>query len=250
MLFVRTQLKSGPDLIFVSVFALLMTVALISFCSTAAWADTVYEQRSPSWEGTGKVYLGREIAPVMGYQGASWLERRSRNQEEASERLVQRLPLQATDTVADIGAGTGYMSLRIAQRLTKGQVLAVDLQPEMVEMLTTRLQKNAIENIHPILGGERSPLLDEQSIDLALMVDVYHELAYPKEMLDAIARSLKPHGKLILAEYKAENPKVRIKPLHKMSQSQVKAELQASGFKYINNLGGLPQQHLLAFEKD
>jgi len=143
--------------------------------------------------------------------------------EEDPEQLTKLLPLKSTDTVADIGAGTGYMAILLSQRLGAGKVFAVDVQPEMVEILTTRLKAADLSNIYPRLGDLKSLPLEDQSIDLALMVDVYHELSYPREMLGAIAASLKPNGKLVLAEYKAENPRIRIKPLHKMSQSQVKA---------------------------
>lgn len=216
------------------------------------WAQNVaaiYQQQLPSWNGTGKIYMGREIAPVMGYQAADWLERSTRNQEEASDRLVQLLPLESQDKVADIGAGTGYFSVRLSQRLPQGEVFAVDLQTEMLEIIRHRLEDLEMKNIHPVLGSERSPNLTAQSINLALMVDVYHELAYPQEMLEAIATSLKPNGKLVLAEYKAEDPRILIKPLHKMSQSQIKKEIEAAGFTYQTSLKDLPKQHLLVFQK-
>ena len=208
-----------------------------------------YEQVTPSWDGTGRIYMGREIAPVMGYQGARWLERGSRNREEASDRLIQMLPIQDGDHVADIGAGTGYMSFRIAQKIPHGQVLAVDIQPEMIDILQQKIETEQVSNIMPRLGQEQGLNIDAETLDLALMVDVYHELSYPFEMLEAIATSLKPNGKLVLAEYKAENPRVMIKPLHKMTQQQAQAELEAAGFQLIKSLRGLPQQHLLVFEK-
>ncbi|MEM9137748.1 MAG: class I SAM-dependent methyltransferase, partial [Cyanobacteria bacterium P01_F01_bin.42] len=149
----------------------------------------------------------------------------------------------------DIGAGTGYMSLRLADRVPNGTVWAEDVQPEMVEILRDRMSSSGIDNVRPVQGDERSPGLEAQSIDLALMVDVYHELLYPREMLDAVSQALKPGGKIVLAEYKAENPRVMIKPLHKMSQSQVRAELEAAGFQFRRNIKGLPQQHLMLFEK-
>ena len=214
-----------------------------------AWADDVYSFESPSWDGTGKIYMGREIAPVMGYQGAGWLERSSRNREESVDKLIQMLPLSEKDVVADIGAGTGYLSFRLALRVPQGQVFAVDVQSEMVEILSERTQQSANTNVLPIKGDEKTPNLEPESIDLALMVDVYHELEYPREMLRAIADSLRPGGKLVLAEYKAENPRVMIKPLHKMSQAQVKAEMDAAGFSFERSLKGLPQQHLMVFSK-
>mgnify|MGYP005841759985 CR=1 FL=1 len=214
-----------------------------------AIAQPIYQFRSiHSPDGIGKFYQGREIAQVMGHQGAAWLERFSRQFEERPDQAIKLLQLQPTDQVADIGAGTGYFSLAIAPLLTEGQVFAVDLQPEMLEILAELQAEKQITNVIPILGTEQSPNLPPISIDLALLVDTYHELAYPVEMLEAIAQALKPQGRLALLEYKAENPWVAIKPLHKMSQRQIKTELTKLGYRW-QATHSLPQQHLIIFTK-
>ena len=211
--------------------------------------EASYTFEPPSFDGIGKTYLGREIAEVMGYEGARWLDRPSRAQEERPEALVKAIALPSTATVADIGAGTGYLTFRLAEQLPEGKVYAVDRQPEMLALLQATIDRDQVTNVVPVQGTEVSPELAPDSIDLALMVDVYHELNYPREMLGAIAQALKPNGRLVLAEYKAENPLVMIKPHHKMSRSQVVAELSANGFELKASPRVLPQQHLLIFGK-
>jgi precorrin-6B methylase 2 len=200
-------------------------------------------------DGIGKFYLDREIAQVMGHTGAGWLERPSRATEEQPQKLVAALSLKPTDVVAEIGAGTGYISFQIAQLVPQGQVLAVDLQPEMIEILEFLKQERQVPQLKPLLGTEQNPQLDPESIDLAVMVDAYHEFAYPHEMMRAIAQALKPHGRVALVEYRAENPLVMIKRLHKMSQRQAKKEMQAVGLTWQETKELLPQQHLMLFEK-
>jgi SAM-dependent methyltransferase len=229
---------------------LCMAIALfISLMSTPSLADqSIYstrEQHHP--DGIGKFYMGREIAQVMGHPGAGWLERSSRGIEERPQLAIDLLDLQATDTVADIGAGTGYFSFRMAQQVA--QVYAVDIQPEMLEIVSTIQAENKIDNVETILGEATATHLPPNSIDLALMVDAYHEFAYPREMMQSIVAALKPGGRVALLEYKAENPLVMIKRLHKMSQAQVKAEMNAVGLTFVMNKRDLPQQHLLIFQK-
>lgn len=233
-----------------STFWALCLIGVCLFCpvALAASLNQTYQEKPPSFDGTGRVYMGREIAQVMGHEGAQWLERPSRLKEEAPDKLVQLLSLSPQDSVADIGAGTGYMSFRLAKQVPRGHVFAVDIQPEMLERLRISARQGDVNHVIPIQGSESAPNLEPNSIDLALMVDVYHELAYPHEMLLAIAKALKPNGHLVLAEYKAENPLVLIKPLHKMSQPQIKAELQAAGF-FWDSTQSLPQQHLMTFHK-
>jgi precorrin-6B methylase 2 len=212
--------------------------------------DRDYQTRShPNPDGIGKVYLGREIAQVMGHLGAGWLERSSRTWEEQPQRAIAALDLKPTDVVADIGAGTGYFSFRMAAQVPEGKVLAVDVQPEMLEILQLLKQEKGIANVEPVLGRVDHPNLEPSSIDLALMVDAYHEFEYPKEMMTAIVQALKPHGRVVLVEYRGENPLVLIKPLHKMTQRQVKKEMAAVGLAWQTTKTLLPQQHILIFQK-
>jgi ubiquinone/menaquinone biosynthesis C-methylase UbiE len=217
--------------------------------SMALIQSKYYSYRQPSFDGTGKVYMGREIAQVMGHQGAGWLERSDRVTEEQPQKMVATLGLKATDIVADIGAGTGYISQLLARQVPDGNVLAVDVQPEMVALLKRRIQTSKIANIQPRLGTEQSPELPPASIDLAIMVDAYHEFSYPQEMMTGIVSALKPGGRVVLAEYRGEDPKVFIKPHHKTTQKQIERELNAMGLKLLKNESVLPQQHLLFFGK-
>jgi len=210
-------------------------------------ADDYQFQKDHDPDGIGKIYMGREIAEVMGHRGAGWLERSSRNSEEQPEKAIAALQLKSDSVVADIGAGTGYFSFRIAPQVSK--VYAVDVQPEMIEILGYLKDEKKIANVEPILGSETDPNLPENSVDLALMVDAYHEFEYPKEMMAGIVRSLKPHGRVVLLEYRGENPFVFIKPLHKMTQRQARQEMTAAGLQYVETRNGLPQQHILIFEK-
>ena len=206
-----------------------------------------YEYRRPTRDGSGKIYLGREISRVMGHEGARWLDRPTREREERTDLLLGALGVQAGDVIADVGAGTGYFSLPLARLARKGRVLAVDIQPEMLGILQRKAREAGLSNIEPILGEEADPRLPTGAVDLVLLVDVYHELAFPFEMMERIARSLTPDGRVALVEYRAEDPLVPIKPLHKMSQAQVKRELKKAGLVWIETLDLLPQQHLMLF---
>lgn len=209
-----------------------------------------YRERSiHNPDGIGKYYMNREIAQVMGHRAMMWLERESRVTEEKPDLTVQKLDLQADDVVADIGAGTGYFSFRMAQQVAEGKVYAVDIQPEMLDAIAFLKQERDVTNIETILGTEDNPHLPPASIDLALMVDAYHEFAYPREMMTGIVQALKPGGKVILLEYRKENPMVMIKPLHKMTQKQVKKELKAVGLQWQETKEFLPEQHFLVFSK-
>jgi precorrin-6B methylase 2 len=217
--------------------------------STALIQSKYYSYRQPSFDGTGKYYMGREIAQVMGHQGSGWLERPDRATEEEPQKMVAALGLKSTDVVADIGAGTGYISQLIAKQLPEGRILAVDVQPEMIALLQQRIKNSKIANIQPQLGTEQSPELPAASIDLAIMVDAYHEFSYPHEMMVGIVAALKPGGRVVLTEYRGEDPKVFIKPHHKTTQKQIEYEMKAVGLKLIKNDSVLPQQHLLFFGK-
>lgn len=200
-------------------------------------------------DGTGKFYMGREIASVMGHEGAAWLERPSRAWEERPAQVLDALNLQPTDVVADIGAGTGYFSFQIATLVPDGQVFAVDIQPEMLDIIEFLKEENQVETVIPVLGSPTSPHLPPESVDLALMVDAYHEFDHPREMMEELVKSLKPGGRVALVEYKGENPLIPIKALHKMTQRQVKREMQAVGLVWDETYDQLPQQHLLIFRK-
>ena len=207
-----------------------------------------YQQYPPSAEGTGKVYMGREIAYVMGYEGAAWLERESREKEERTDVLIQSLNLKPAMTIADIGAGTGFLSRQMAASVgSSGTVYAVDVQPEMVGKL-----KNIAKiypNIKPVKADINNVNLAANIIDLAIMVDVYHELEYPYEVVQSILKSLKPNGKLVLVEYRAEDDRVPIKQTHKMTEAQVIKELTAQPLKWDKTIATLPWQHIIVFSK-
>jgi SAM-dependent methyltransferase len=210
----------------------------------------VYTYKTASEGGTGKFYMGREIAQVMSFEAADWLERSSRPKEENTDLAISNLPVTKNSIVADIGAGTGYYTFRIAKKVPDGKVYAVEIQDYAIRYLRARSIKLKQSNVKVLKGGEQSPNLPYNSIDLAIMVDVYHELLYPHEMLQAIRRSLKPNGRLLLIEYRAEDPKVEIKTLHKTSVAQVNKELAANGFRLIEDGEFMPIQHFLVFGKD
>jgi ubiquinone/menaquinone biosynthesis C-methylase UbiE len=207
-----------------------------------------HQQHDP--DGIGKFYLGREIAHVMGHQAADWLERPEREEEEHSQLLVEQLKLKPGEVVADIGAGTGYFSRRLAPRVgPSGKVLAVEIQPEMLTLLTNKMAGLGITNVVPVLGTVTNPLLPVAAVDLVLMVDVYHEFDFPYEMMEAICRSLKPGGRVAFVEYRREDPNVPIKPVHKMTEAQVKKEMAALPLEWVRTIEVLPRQHIIVFRR-
>ena len=215
-------------------------------------ANPIYQQYPASTDGIGKVYMGREIAQVMGYQGAAWLERETRESEERTDILLRALNLKKGMIVADIGAGTGYLSRRMADSVgLQGRLYAVDVQSEMIAKLKS-LSKS-YPNIKPVLSSSRDIKLVANSLDMAILVDVYHELEYPYEVAQSIWTALKPGAKLVLVEYRAEddakNQKVPIKNIHKMTQAQVVKELSVLPFKWHNTVTSLPWQHVIVFTK-
>ncbi|WP_235183941.1 class I SAM-dependent methyltransferase [Hymenobacter sp. IS2118] len=200
--------------------------------------------------GIGTYYMGRQIAHVMGHEGADWLERSDRRQEEGTDKLINALKLKPTDVVADIGAGTGYFSFQMAKKVPKGQVLAVDIQPEMIATLQANRRERNAPNVRPVLGTTTSPALPADSVDLILIVDAYHEFDRPREMGRAMRQALKPGtGRLALVEYRAEDPNVPIKRIHKMSVEQARKEMAAVGLEFVEAVETLPQQHLLFFRR-
>lgn len=211
---------------------------------------TAYEYKSPhSRDGIGKFYLGREIAQVMGYQGAMWLERPAREAEERTSEIVAALDLNPDDVIADLGAGTGYLTFQLAPEVPDGKVYAVDLQPEMLDILNFIREDENVSNVEPIQASETSPNLLPDSLDVAIAVDAYHEFAYPREMMAAVVAALKPGGRAILVEYRRENPLIPIKTLHRMSVAQARKELRFVGLEWVESQEFLPQQHLMVFRK-
>jgi ubiquinone/menaquinone biosynthesis C-methylase UbiE len=193
---------------------------------------------------------GRPIAPVMGMGGAPWLERSEREKEESPTRAVELLDLRKGMNVADVGAGIGYYVQKIAPKIAPGIVYANDIQPGMLDALNVRMDKAGIHNYRAILGSETDPRLPENHMDLILLVDVYHELSKPQEMLAHMRRALKPEGRLVLLEYRKEDPDIPIRPEHKMSVQEVKAELEPEGFTLVKVISDkLPWQHILFFSK-
>ena len=191
---------------------------------------------------------GRRYAGVMGYQGADWLERSEREQEEEPERALEALDIATGATVADVGAGSGYMTIRMASRVgPQGRVYANDLQPQMLEMLRRRLEQQRISNVTLVQGTIDDPRLPAGAIDLILMVDVYHELSEPQRMLRRLREALKPGGRLVLLEYRKEDPTVPIRFEHKMSVAEARLEIEAEGFRLTRVDGRLPRQHILIF---
>lgn len=198
-----------------------------------------------------KEYQGRTIAQTMHYLGAPWLIRESRQREEDCTTMLKELQLEPGQMVADIGCGNGFYSLAMAQQLGKeGRVYAVDIQGEMLRLLQARAQDAKIKNIKPILGTLIDPKLPEGEIDLVLLVDVYHEFSHPEQMLKQIRASLKPTGRVALAEFRLEDPDVPIKLLHKMSKEQIMKEFPRNGFKLVGSFDELPWQHLMFFARD
>lgn len=229
------------------------TALLCCFVSAAAFcAETNrYEfRREHDRDGIGKFYMGREIAHVMGHQAADWLERPERESEENTALLVESLKFRPGESVADIGAGTGYLTRRIATRIgASGKVFAVEIQQEMLDLLTNNLAGQGITNVVPVLGTVKDPKLPPASVDTIIMVDVYHEFDFPFEMVESMCRALKRGGRMVFVEFRAEDRRVPIKPVHKMSEAQVKKEMAPHPLKFVETIGVLPWQHIIVFRR-
>ena len=236
-----------------------LALALLALPALAAGQDAPKEPGKPRYEtrddhdpdGIGKFYLGREIAQVMGFQGAGWLERSEREQEEAPAKLLAALALKPGETVADFGAGSGYYTLKFAQAVgDAGKVYAVDVQPEMIRLLKKRAGDAKLKTIEPVLCTELDPKLPAGSCDLVVMVDVYHELTHPREVAEKLVSALKPGGRLVFVEFRLEDPKVPIKLVHKMSERQVIREMaEFPVLEHTRTVGTLPWQHVVVFTK-
>lgn len=209
-----------------------------------------YTFKRGDFNGIGKWYMGREIAYVMGYQGINWLERSEREEEEDITTLINNMKIRPNDAIADIGAGSGYHVFKMAPLAKNGLVYAVDIQPEMLEVIQLKKRSNRAANVKTVLGSEKSINLPKSSLDKILLVDVYHEFSYPVEMIESIKNALKSNGLLFLIEYRGEDSTVPIKNIHKMTEKQSVAEMRAAGFELKENIGNLPWQHCMIFVKD
>jgi SAM-dependent methyltransferase len=211
--------------------------------------DIPYTTAPASADGIGKFFHGREIAKVMGHPAIGWLERTEREQEEAPSKAIAAIGLAPDAVIADIGAGSGYYSFRISPKVPQGKVVAIDIQPEMLDFLRKKSAELQITNVELHLGAIDDLKLPAASLDAALMVDAYHEFSHPREMLASLHKSLKPGGRIFLVEFRGEDPAVPIKPLHKMTEAQARLEFETAGFRFSGNLRPLPWQHLLVFER-
>jgi protein-L-isoaspartate O-methyltransferase len=239
---------------FLGIGSLLVAVAASALAQTQP-----QKQDPPRYEfrqihdpnGIGKFYMGREIANVMGWQGAGWLERPEREREEKVSKLMPALDVKEGDVVADLGAGSGFHTVKLAKLVgDKGKVYAVDIQKEMIAILGKRLKQEKITNVTLVHNTEKDPKLPAKAIDMILMVDVYHELSYPHEVMVELVKSLKPRGRLIFVEFRLEDDKVPILTVHRMSIAQVKKEMEPhKEMKHQKTLDHLPWQHVIIFEK-
>jgi precorrin-6B methylase 2 len=218
---------------------------------TLARPDPLYETRTEfDPNGINKFFLGRQIARVMGHQAADWLERPEREAEERTELMVESLELKPGEIVADIGVGSGYIARKIAPRVLPGGIVyGVDIQPEMLAVLKKRMAMFRIANVEGVLGEEKDPKLPAESIDTMIMVDVYHEFEHPFEMIEAMIKALKPGGRIVFVEFRAEDPDVPIKPVHKMSEAQIRKEMSLHPLEHEKTIGVLPWQHIAIFRK-
>ena len=233
----------------ITIFLLLVCLSTSSIAQDATSLEA-YTYKKGDQNGTGKWYMGREIAFVMGFQGINWLDRPEREEEENTTRLLKNMDIKPDDTIADIGAGSGYHVFKMATMANKGLVYAVDIQDEMLAAINHRIETGKVNNVTAVKGSEKSVNLSENSVDKVLMVDVYHEFSYPIEMIASIKKALRANGKIYLIEYRGEDANVPIKKVHKMTQKQAVKELEAAGFILEKNSDNLPWQHCMEFVKE
>ena len=230
--------------------SLRFTLLFFAFLQTATLAaQERYTVKSGDPNGINKWYMGRQIAQVMSHFGIGWLERQEREQEENTTQLLKNLAVQPGMAIGDIGAGSGYHSTLLSNMVGNGKVYAVDVEPEMIAYLNERIKREGKKNIIPVLSTEKAVSLPANSMDMMLLVDVYHEFSFPYEMTRSMLEALKPGGKLVLVEFRAEDQNVPIKTIHKMSQQQAVKEFKAAGFSFEKNISNLPWQHCLIFRK-
>ena len=231
--------------------ALLLLAAPLLADEPKAEKDRYETRKKFDPDGINKFYHGRQIAQVMGYGGASWLERTEREKEEDPAKLIEALAIKDGMTVADVGAGSGYHAFRMAPLVgEKGKILAVDIQQEMLDLIDKRAKKEKVTNVETVLGTEKDPKLPAGKVDMILMVDVYHEFEFPYEMTAKMVAALKPGGRLVFVEFRLEDPKVPIKLVHKMSERQVIKEMaEFPVLEHTKTVKTLPWQHIVLFTK-
>jgi precorrin-6B methylase 2 len=235
--------------------AVLRGVSVNPFFAQSQASDSptrpLYETRANhDPNGTGKFYMGREIAQVMGPGGIEWLDRPEREVEEHPAKVLDSLDLHPGEVVADLGAGSGYFTFRISPKVGEtGKVLAVEIQESMLNTLRARAATLKATNVEVVQGSERDPHLPVSGVNLVLVVDVYHELAYPFEVMTKVREALKPGGRVVFVEYRKEDPAVRIKEVHKMSVKQLEKEMNAVGLVRVSTVETLPLQHIVIFER-
>ena len=222
---------------------------IVLLFSTSLMAQERYTTKPGDPDGINKWYMGRQIAQVMSHYGIDWLEREEREMEENTTQLLKNLSVKPGMVVADIGAGSGYHSTLISKMVGNGKVFAVDVEPEMIAYLNARIKQEKLSRIMPVLSTEKNVALPENTVDIILLVDVYHEFSFPYEMALSMRSALKPGGKLVLVEFRAEDLTVPIKTIHKMSERQSVQELKAAGFIFEKNMDNLPWQHCMVFTK-
>ncbi|MEM7600245.1 MAG: class I SAM-dependent methyltransferase [Verrucomicrobiota bacterium] len=218
-------------------------------CSALAEELVHYSTKDPSRDGIGKVYMGREISQVVSQHAIGWLERRDREGEEKPSLVMEQLELAPNAVVADIGAGSGYFSFLLAPLVPEGKVVAVDIQQEMLDFIEGKKKLKGVSNVETHLGTIEDTRLSPETVDLAIMVDAYHEFSHPREMAESIMKGLKPGGRIVFLEYRGEDPTVPIKPLHKMTVKQVSAEMAAIGMEFVEVRNFLPIQHFIVYQK-
>jgi SAM-dependent methyltransferase len=244
------RLRRGFALLLVALIAGVLTGPVVWAQDAPAPGETKAKPRAPRRYTGVRMYMGRPIADVMTFHGADWLVRPEREQEEQPEAMLDALKILPGTTVADVGAGVGYTSLKLSRRVgASGTVYATDVQPEMLRMLAANARDAGVKNIKPVRCTATDPKLPEGQVDLILMVDVYHECADPEVTLQGLKKALKPGGRLVLVEFRGEDPDVPIKPEHKMTLTQVRKELEPQGFAFKESLEFLPWQHIICFEK-
>lgn len=202
---------------------------------------------SDTGQGTGTFYMGREIAPVTGH--SEWMNRPNREETELPQRVVRAMSLSPTDKVADVGAGAGYFTLRLAPEVPYGKVYAVDIQPALLDTIRQRAQERGFDNVVPVRGTRKNPRLPDSTLDAVLMVDAYHEFSHPHAMMEHIVEALRPGGRVYLVEYRGEDPTLPVSSLHAMTEEQARKEMRAVGLRWSETLDVLPQQHLMVFRK-